>query len=104
MLKNFKIMKLTKKHKKKSKLYESVNCLIQSADGVLLLGEKSTLSRLGLPELNLLWYPSKQVFVRVRVYSVHFLVSTRKENYTNLQKMHLLTQHLMVFVNEVQNV
>ena len=46
-----------KKYKKKSKIYKLINCLIQSIDGVLLLGVSSTAITLSVTGVGLIVVP-----------------------------------------------
>ena len=46
-----------KKYKKKSKIYKLINCLIQSIDGVLLLGVSSTAITLSVTGVGLIVIP-----------------------------------------------
>ena len=87
-----------KKYKKKSKIYKLINCLIQSIDGVFLLGVSSTATTLSVTGVGLIVIPIASVIgAGVSIFSkIHNEYLKRKEQH-NFKKYTLAGRKLHDF-------
>ena len=95
-----------KKYKKKSKQYKLINCLIQSIDGVSVLGVSSTCVTLSVTGVGLVVVPIASgigagLCIKSEIAGEYL---KRKKNNTIVKNILLLVEHYTISVNYIQNV
>ena len=95
-----------KKYKKKSKIYKFINCLIQSIDGVLLLGVSSTAITLSVTGVGLIVVPiASGIGAGVSIISKILNEYLKRKEQHNIKKnILLLAEHYTTTKNYIQNV
>ena len=94
-----------KKYKKKSKTYKIINGLIQSIDGVSLLGVSSTAITLSVTGVGLIVIPiASGIGAGVSIISKILNEYLKRKEQHNIKNILLLVEHYMTSVNYIQNV